>query len=53
MTPKRILRSLLIGLVAFLIPAITAVTVPASAAATPVPDSMASLGDSITRGFNA
>lgn len=53
MTPKRILRSLFIGLIAFLIPATTAVTVPASAAATPVPDSMASLGDSITRGFNA
>jgi len=52
MTPKRILRSLLIGFIAFLISATTAVTVPASAAATPVPDSMASLGDSITRGFN-
>jgi lysophospholipase L1-like esterase len=53
MTPKRILRSLLIGFISFHIPVTTAVTVPAPAATTPVPDSMASLGDSITRGFNA
>jgi lysophospholipase L1-like esterase len=53
MAPKRARTSLLIGFITFLMTVVTAVTVPVSATATPVPDSMASLGDSITRGFNA
>jgi lysophospholipase L1-like esterase len=53
MAPRRALRSLLIGFIAFLMTVATAVTVQAPATAAPVPDSMASLGDSITRGFNA
>jgi lysophospholipase L1-like esterase len=53
MAPRRVVTSLLTGFLALLMTAVTAVTVPVPATATPVPDSMASLGDSMTRGFNA
>ncbi|MGH8906065.1 MAG: GDSL-type esterase/lipase family protein [Egibacteraceae bacterium] len=41
------------GVIVFLVAALSAVGLPARAAPPPLPDSMAALGDSITRGFNA
>lgn len=46
--PRTLLTAVTTGLLAVLVAA-----APATAAATPPPNSMASLGDSITRGFNA
>ncbi len=51
MTPRRLLLSLTV--VAATVAATTAVAASPAVAAPPVPNSIASLGDSITRGFNA
>ena len=54
MAPKRILRSLVLFVVTLLVVGVVGATAPASAqTGQRPPDSMAALGDSITRGFNA
>jgi lysophospholipase L1-like esterase len=52
--PKRVLRSFVLSVVAFLVVGVVGATAPASAeTGQRAPNSMAALGDSITRGFNA
>lgn len=54
MAPKQVLRSVALSVVALLVAGAAATTVSASAEpAARAPNSMAALGDSITRGFNA
>ncbi|HEU4539532.1 MAG TPA: SGNH/GDSL hydrolase family protein [Jiangellaceae bacterium] len=54
MAPKRVLRSFVLFVVALLVLGVVGATAPASAqSGQRAPSSMAALGDSITRGFNA